>query len=127
MSVTLLRILFMSVFAIAGFLLGREAYTHLISLHVANQTWLIALTIVVPVAGSVLGLFVAPVAQSIFEVELDSVERALERLTPGQVLGGAVGLIAGLVVAFLVKNVLFELLQTPGSRAVTSPTSCTSC
>jgi uncharacterized protein YacL len=114
MSTTLLRILFMTVFAIAGFLLGREAYTHLISLHVANQTWLIALTIAVPVAGAVLGLFAAPVAQSIFEVELDSVERTLERLTPSQVLGGAAGLIAGLLVAFLIKSVLFEFIATAG-------------
>lgn len=114
MSATLLRMLFMSVFAVAGFLLGREAYTHLISLHVANQTWLIVLTIVVPVAGAILGLFAAPVAQSIFEVELDSVERTLERLTPSQLLGGAVGLIAGLVVAFLVKNVLFEFVASAG-------------
>jgi uncharacterized protein YacL len=113
-SATLLRMLFMSVFAIAGFLLGREAYTHLISLHVANQTWLIVLTIVVPVAGAVLGLFAAPVAQAIFEVELDSVERTLERLTPNQVLGGAAGLIAGLVVAFLVKSVLFEFVAGAG-------------
>jgi rRNA-processing protein FCF1 len=48
MSTTLLRVLFMAVFSIAGFLLGREAYLHLISLHVANQAWLIALTIGVP-------------------------------------------------------------------------------
>jgi len=112
MSTTLLRISFMAVFAVAGFLLGREAYVHLISLHVANGTWLIALTIVVPVAGALLGLFAAPVAQSIFEVELDSVERTLERLTPNQIVGGAIGLIAGLVIAFLVKSVLFEFISS---------------
>jgi uncharacterized protein YacL len=112
MSTTLLRISFMAVFAIAGFLLGREAYVHLISLHVANGTWLIALTIVVPVAGALLGLFAAPVAQSIFEVELDSVERMLERLTPSQIVGGAIGLIAGLLIAFLVKSILFEFISS---------------
>jgi uncharacterized protein YacL len=109
-STTLLRVLFMAIFSIAGFLLGREAYLHLISLHVANQAWLIALTIGVPTLGAVLGLFLAPLAQSIFEVELDEVERAIERLSPSEILGGAIGLIAGLVIAFLIKSVMYEFI-----------------
>jgi uncharacterized protein YacL len=110
MATTLLRVIFMVVFSIAGFLLGRETYLHLISLHVANQAWLIALTIGVPTVGALAGLFLAPLAQSIFEVELDEVERTIDRLSPGEILGGVVGLIAGLVVAFLIKNVLFEFV-----------------
>lgn len=106
----MLRVLFMAIFSIAGFLLGREAYLHLISLHVANQAWLIGLTIGVPTIGAVAGLFLAPLAQSIFEVELDEVERAIERLSPSEILGGAIGLIAGLVVAFLIKSVLYEFI-----------------
>ena len=114
MSKTLLRVFFMLVFAVAGFLLGREAYTHLISLHVANQAWLIALTIGVPTLGALVGLFAAPFAQAAFEVELDSVEQRIERLAPGEIAGGALGLIAGLVVAFLVKSVLFEFIANAG-------------
>jgi uncharacterized protein YacL len=114
MSKTLLRLLFMLVFAVAGFLLGREAYVHLISLHVANQMWLIALTIAVPTLGAVVGLLVAPYAQAIFEVELLAVETTIERLAPGEIAGGALGLIAGLVIAFLVKSVLFEFLASAG-------------
>ena len=110
MTTTMLRVLFMALFAIAGFLLGREAYLHLISLHVANQAWLIGLTIGVPTAGAVVGVFLGPLAQSIFEVELDEVERAIERLAPSEILGGVIGLIAGLVVAFLIKSVLFEFI-----------------
>ncbi len=111
---TILRALFMVLFAVTGFLLGREAYTHLISLHVANQGWLIALTIVAPVAGALAGLFLAPLAVSVFEVELDAVEGALERLSAGQILGGVLGLIAGLVVAFLIKNMLSEVIAHGG-------------
>ena len=114
MSKTLLRILFMIVFAVAGFLLGREAYTHLISLHVANETWLMALTIGVPTLGAVAGLFVAPYAQSLFEVELDSVEATIARLSPDEIAGGTIGLIVGLVIAFLVKSVLFEFISNAG-------------
>jgi uncharacterized protein YacL len=114
MTTTMLRVLFMAVFSITGFLLGREAYLHLISLHVANQTWLVALTIGVPTVGALIGLFLAPLAQSIFEVELDEVERTIERLSPSEILGGAVGLIAGLLIAFLVKSVLFEFIANSG-------------
>ena len=111
---TILRALFMVLFAVTGWLLGREAYVHLISLHVANQGWLIALTIAAPVAGALAGLFLAPFAVSVFEVELDAVERALERLSAAQISGGAIGLIAGLVIAFLLKSVLFEAIANAG-------------
>ncbi len=114
-AASVLRVLFMAVFAIAGFLLGREAYMHLISLHVTNQSWLLALEIVAPLVGALAGLFAAPYAQALFEVELDAVEDAVERLTPQQILGGVVGLIAGLVIAFLIKNVLFEVIAGAGA------------
>ncbi len=114
MPTTLLRVLFMIVFAVTGFLLGREAYVHLISLHVASQIWLIALTIIVPVIGAVAGLFIAPIVQSLFEVELRAVETTMERLAPGEVLGGALGLVLGLVVAFLIKSLLLDSVATAG-------------
>jgi uncharacterized protein YacL len=115
MSTTMLRVFFMLVFATAGFLLGREAYTHLISLHVASQIWLIGLTIVVPVLGAVTGLFVAPFAQTAFESLLSDVERGMENLAQGQLVGGAIGLIAGLIVAFLIKSVLFDFIANVGT------------
>jgi len=112
---TLLRALFAVIFAISGFLLGREAYLRMLSLHVASQTWQIVLTIVVPVLGALLGVFIAPLAQTLFEVELNEVESAIERLSPSELAGGAIGLIVGLLIAFLAKSVLFEFLS------VTSP------
>ncbi len=111
LSTALLRAIFAVVFAVTGFLLGREAFLHMLSLHIASETWQIVLTIVVPVLGAVIGVFAAPLAQSLFEVELDQVESAIERLSPGEIVGGAIGLIAGLVIAFLVKSVLFEFLS----------------
>lgn len=113
-STAILRAIFAIVFATLGFLLGREAFLHMLSLHIANQTWQIVLTIVVPVAGAVAGVFVAPLAQSLFEVELNEVEAAIERLSPGELAGGAIGLIVGLVIAFLMKSVLFEFLSITG-------------
>jgi len=112
MPTTILRIIFALVFAITGFLLGRELFTHLISLHVANQIWLYALTIGVPVLGAVAGIFVAPPVQALFETELNQVEGLIDRLTPGQLIGGVVGLLAGLLIAFLIKVVLLEFFTS---------------
>jgi uncharacterized protein YacL len=114
MSTTILRIIFAAVFATTGFLLGQELFTHLISLHVANQLWPIVLKIVVPIIGAVIGAFLAPIAQTTFEAQLSEVEELMERLAPGQLVGGALGLIAGLVVAFLVKSVLAEFATNTG-------------
>jgi uncharacterized protein YacL len=110
-STAILRAIFAVVFATTGFLLGREVFLHMLSLHIASQTWQIVLTIVVPVLGALGGVFVAPLAQSLFEGELNEVESAIERLSPGELAGGAIGLIVGLVIAFLVKSVLFEFLS----------------
>jgi hypothetical protein len=74
------------------------------------------------------GVFVAPPAQALFEVELDAVERAIERLAPGEVAGGAIGLIVGLLVAFLAKSVLFEFIANAGPRGrVRRERASTSC
>ena len=110
MSTTLLRVLFAAVFAVTGFLLGREAVVHLVSLHVSNEALLIGLTIFLPVVGAIAGVFVAPLAQSLFERQLADVERTLDSLEPGQVISGAIGLVVGLLVAFLIKGVLLEFV-----------------
>lgn len=113
-SAALLRFLFAVVFAITGFLLGREAYIHLFSLHFSNEALQLAFTIVSPIVGAVIGVMLAPLAQSFFEDELNAVERAIERLSPAELAGGAVGLIAGLVIAFLIRSILFEFISTSG-------------
>ena len=113
-AAAILRGVFAIVFAVTGFLLGREAYVHLVAPHFAAESLQLAFTIVVPLAGALLGLFLAPVAQSIFESELNAIERAIERLAPYEIAGGAIGLIAGLVIAFLIRSVLFEFISTTG-------------
>jgi uncharacterized protein YacL len=113
-SATLLRVLFAAVFGTTGFFLGRDAYTHALSLHVASQFWQVTLLIVAPIVGALIGVFVAPIAAVAFETELLAVERAIERLAPSELVGGAVGLIAGLVIAFLIKSVLFEFITFAG-------------
>jgi uncharacterized protein YacL len=52
----------------------------------------------------------APLAQSLFEGELTQVETAIERLAPSELAGGAVGLIVGLVIALLLKSIVFEFI-----------------
>lgn len=110
----LLRVLFAIAFGVTGFLLGREAYLRLVSLHFASEPMQMLFTIATPVAGAVIGVLLAPLAQMFFEEELNAVERSIERLSPSEIAGGAVGLIAGLVVAFLIKSVLYEFISSSG-------------
>jgi uncharacterized protein YacL len=110
----LLRLVFAAIFGVTGFLLGREAYLKILSQHVATQFWQLTLLVAAPVVGALIGVIIAPAAQRIFEAELHAVERAIDRLAPGELVGGAIGLVTGLVVAFLVKSVLFEFVAFAG-------------
>jgi uncharacterized protein YacL len=113
-ATAVLRLVFALIFGITGFLLGREAYVHLISLHVASQFWQLALLVASPVIGAIVGVLVVPTVQALFETELHAVERAIDRLAPGELVGGAIGLVTGLIIAFLVKSVLFEFVAFAG-------------
>lgn len=111
MSGAILRTVFAIAFAITGFLLGRETYLNVLSLHFASETLQFALLILSPVVGAIVGVLLAPLAQTFFEDELNVVEGAIERLAPGEIAGGAIGLIVGLIVAFLIKSILFEFIS----------------
>jgi uncharacterized protein YacL len=109
-----LRLVFAAIFGVSGFLLGSELYLHAISIHVASELWSIVLHIVVPILGAILGVLIVPAAQRLFEAELSAVERAIDGLAPGEVVYGAIGLTAGLIIAFLAKLVLFEFITFAG-------------
>ena len=108
----------MLVFGVTGFLLGREAYFNLFSLHVAGEGVQLAFLILSPAIGAIVGALLAPLAQSIFEVELERVEGAMERLSPAEIAGGAVGLIVGLLIAFLIKSIVFEIVSSAGKAGI---------
>ena len=108
----------MLVFGVTGFLLGREAYFNLFSLHFAGEGVQLAFLILSPAIGAIVGALLAPLAQSIFEVELERVEGAMERLSPAEIAGGAVGLIVGLVIAFLIKSIVFEIISGAGKAGI---------
>jgi uncharacterized protein YacL len=114
LAATLLRGAFAVVFAVSGFLLGRESYLNIFSLHFASEGLQLVFLILSPVVGAIAGLLLAPLAQSLFEDELNIVEVAIERLAPAEIAGGAVGLIVGLVIAFLIKSILFEFISVAG-------------
>lgn len=114
LSGTLLRGAFIVVFGITGFLLGREAYLNVFSLHFASEALQLAFLIVSPVAGALIGAVLAPLAQAVFEGELAHVEGAMDRLSPAEIAGGAVGLVVGLLIAFLIKSIIFEVISGAG-------------
>ena len=114
LSETVLRVAFILVFGVTGFLLGREAYFSLFSPHFANEALQLGFLILSPVAGAIIGVLLAPPAQALFEGQLRQAEGAMERLTPAEIAGGALGLIVGLLVAFLIKGIVFEFLSDVG-------------
>lgn len=114
LSQTVLRIAFIAVFGVAGFLLGREAYLGVFSPHFASEAMQLAFLVGSPVAGALLGALTAPIAQALFEGQLNVAEGAIDRLTPAEIAGGAVGLIVGLLIAFLIKGIVFELISDVG-------------
>lgn len=113
-AAALLRFIFAIVFGVTGFLLGREAYVHLFSLHFASEALQLVFNILTPVVGALIGVLLAPLAQAFFEDELNAVERAIERLAPVELAGGAIGLIVGLLIAFLIRSIVFEFISTSG-------------
>ena len=119
MSGAILRTLFVVVFAVAGFMLGREMYLNVLSLHSASEWLQLTFLIACPVIGAIVGVFVAPLAQSFFEDELHLAEGAIERLAPAEIAGGAIGLIVGLGIALLIKSILFELISITGRAGST--------
>ncbi|MHB8145837.1 MAG: PIN domain-containing protein [Vulcanimicrobiaceae bacterium] len=114
LSGTVLRIVFAAIFAVTGFLLGREAYSNVFALHFAGQGVQWAFLILSPVVGALIGVLLAPLAQTFFEDELIAAEHAIERLAPSELAGGALGLIVGLVIAWLMKSILFEFISVTG-------------
>jgi uncharacterized protein YacL len=95
LSTTVLRTSFAIVFAVTGFLLGREVYINVLSLHFASDWLQWAMEWGTPVVGALLGVVV-------------------ERLAPAEIAGGAVGLLVGLGTALLVKSILFEFISITG-------------
>lgn len=114
MSGAVLRSIFAVVFAVTGFLLGREAYLNVFSPHFASEGLQLSFLILSPVAGAVAGLLLAPLVQTFFLDELNVAEGAIEKLAPAEIAGGAVGLIVGLGIALLIKSVLFEFSAIAG-------------
>src|SRR5579872_3626324 len=114
----LLRVLFAIAFATAGFLLGRELYERTLSLHVASGRLQLTLLIVSPVVGALAGVLLTPYAQLFFESALSTTERSIERRAPSEIAGGVLGLIAGLIVAFLIKSILFDYIRFVGQAGV---------
>jgi uncharacterized protein YacL len=114
LSESVLRGAFVVVFGVTGFLLGREAYFNLFSPHFASEGLQVAFLILSPVVGAIIGALLAPLAQALFEGQLQQAEGAMERLSPAEIAGGAVGLIVGLLIAFLIKSIIFEMISSAG-------------
>ena len=69
---------------------------------------------IAPVVGAVLGVLVVPMAQTCSSASWARSRRAIDRMAPGELVGGAIGLIGGLIIAFLPRASLFEFITFAG-------------
>ncbi len=115
-ATALLRLVFAVIFGVTGFLLGREAYVHLISLHVASQFWQLAFLVGrADRRRASSASLIAPGGAA--AVRDRSSTKSSARWTGWRRASWSAARSAsspGLVVAFLIKSILFEFVAFAG-------------
>lgn len=112
-----LRTIFILAFGVTGFVLGREVDLQLIAPHLESSLWQGISKLALPVAGALLGVALSPLAQGVFEDELEVIETASERLAPLEIIGGTTGLCIGLLIALLLRALFASLIAAVGVTA----------
>jgi len=112
----ILRIIFASLFGLLGLLIGREISLAIHWNVVSGTPAYDARFIGLPVLGTLLGISVSPFMAKWFERSVSSIEESIARRNPAEALSGTIGLIVGLIVAFLVRDIFnpFALLPHYG-------------
>jgi uncharacterized protein YacL len=107
----LFRLFFASLFGLVGVLIGLEL-SRVVPWAGSNTVGFIGL----PILGALVGIGASPFMARGFERLVSAIEESIARLNPAQALSGAIGLIVGLVVAFLVRDIFnpFALLPRFG-------------
>jgi uncharacterized protein YacL len=106
------RIIFASLFGLIGLLAGHEI-ARSVDLPTATRLQYDLRFLGLPVLGALLGIAVSPFAARGFERLVSGIEDAIARRAPAEALSGAIGLIVGLVVAFLVRDIFTPFALVP--------------
>jgi len=113
LSKTVLRIIFALLFGLLGVAAGVEASLHAPLL--AEETGVMARVrdIGLPLLGFAVGVLISPMLYRLFDRTQSQFEEKIAGLSANEALSGAVGLITGLVVAFLIRDIFLPVRQLP--------------
>jgi uncharacterized protein YacL len=113
LSKTILRITFALLFGLLGVAAGVEGALHLPLLVGENGLIARARDIGLPVIGFIIGVLISPWFYRLFDRTQTQFEDKIAGLSANEALSGAVGLITGLVVAFLIRDIFLPVRQLP--------------
>ena len=105
----LFRVIFACLFGLLGLLIGRELS---LAIHWPESTSRLELN-ALPVLGLLLGIAVSPFIQRGFERLVSAIEDSIARRNPAEALSGAIGLVVGLIIAFLVRDIFSSFALMP--------------
>jgi len=108
-----LRIIFGSLLGLVGLLLGREI-SIVIHWHAAIGSTAYEMRFIgLPILGALLGIGVSPFVAKSFERLVSAMEDSIARRNPAEALMGTGGLVVGLIVAFLVRDIFNPFVLLP--------------
>ncbi|MDQ6767769.1 MAG: hypothetical protein M3Z41_08175 [Candidatus Eremiobacteraeota bacterium] len=105
----LFRIVFASLFGLLGLYAGRELS---LAIHWPETTSRLEYN-VLPILGVLIGVAVSPFATRGFERLVSAIEDSVARRNPAEALSGAIGLVVGLIIAFLVRDIFNAFALMP--------------
>jgi uncharacterized protein YacL len=107
------RIVFAILFGLLGLLAGRWLSLILHWPVVAGSPSAFARNIGLPILGTLLGIAASPAVLRGFERLVKTIEDAIAKRNPAEALSAAIGLIVGLVLAFLVRDIFNTFVLLP--------------
>jgi len=105
----LLRIIFACLFGLLGLLIGRELS---LAIHWPEATSRLEYD-ALPLLGLLIGIAASPFIARGFERLVSAIEESIARRNPAEAWSGFFGLIAGLVVAFLIRDIFSSFALMP--------------
>ncbi|MDQ6780400.1 MAG: TRAM domain-containing protein [Candidatus Eremiobacteraeota bacterium] len=108
-----LRIIFASLLGLLGLLIGREISLAIHWTVAPGSPGYDARFIGLPVLMTLLGISASPFVARWFERLVSAIEDSIARRNPSEALFGTIGLVVGLIVAFLVRDIFNPFVQLP--------------
>jgi uncharacterized protein YacL len=105
----LFRIVFACLFGLLGLLAGRELS---LAIHWPESSSRLELN-AFPILGLLVGIAVSPFIQRGFERLVSAIEDSIAQRNPAEALSGAIGLVVGLIIAFLVRDIFSSFALMP--------------